>query len=67
MGRTLRPRQEVVKATDGSPRVAGQGIVQHYHDPLLAGDHDIQELAKAYQRITRARKRLAYSLPEAYP
>ena len=25
-----------------------QGIVQHYHDPLLAGDHDLQELAKTY-------------------
>lgn len=43
-----------------------QGIVQHYHDPLLAGDHDVQELAKTYQQITRTRKRLADSLLNHY-
>ena len=32
-----------------------QGIVQYYHDPLLAGDHDLQELAKTYHQITLAR------------
>ena len=43
-----------------------QGIVQHYHDPLLAGDHDLQELSKTYQQITLARKRLADSLLNHY-
>jgi transposase len=42
------------------------GIVQHYHDPLLAGDHDLQELSKTYQQITLARKRLADSLLNHY-
>ena len=27
-----------------------QGIVQHYHDPLLAGDHDLQELRRRTSR-----------------
>ncbi len=43
-----------------------QGIVQHYHDPLLAGDHDLQELAKTYHQIALARKRLADSLLNHY-
>ena len=43
-----------------------QGIVQHYHDPLLAGEHDLQELSKTYQQITLARKRLADSLLNHY-
>jgi transposase len=43
-----------------------QGIVQHYHDPLLAGDHDLQELAKTYHQIVLARKRLADSLLNHY-
>lgn len=42
------------------------GIVQHYHDPLLAGDHDLQELAKTYHQIVLARKRLADSLLNHY-
>src|SRR5262245_39866733 len=36
-----------------------QGLVQHYHEPLLAGHHDLQELAKTYRQVTLARKRLA--------
>ena len=43
-----------------------QGIVQYYRDPLLAGDHDLQELAKTYHQITLARKRLADSLLNHY-
>lgn len=43
-----------------------QGIVQHYHDPLLAGDHDLQELAKTYHQVVLARKRLADSLLNHY-
>jgi transposase len=42
------------------------GMVQHYHDPLLAGDHDLQELAKTYHQIVLARKRLADSLLNHY-
>jgi transposase len=42
------------------------GMVQHYHDPLLAGDHDLQELAKTYHQIALARKRLADSLLNHY-
>ena len=37
------------------------GLVQHYHEPLLAGHHDLQELAKTYHRVTLARVRLADS------
>ena len=43
-----------------------QGIVQYYHDPLLAGDHDLQELAKTYRRIALGPKRLADSLLNHY-
>src|SRR4030095_11853489 len=43
-----------------------QGIVQHYHDPLLAGDHDLPELAKTYHQVALARKRLADSLLNHY-
>ena len=43
-----------------------QGLVQHYHDPLLAGEHDLQELSKTYHQITLARKRLADSLLSHY-
>ncbi len=42
------------------------GLVQHYHDPLLAGHHDLQELAKTYHQVTMARKRLADSLLNHY-
>src|SRR5215467_11122994 len=41
-------------------------MAQHYHDPLLAGDHDLQELAKTYYQIMLARKRLADSLINHY-
>jgi transposase len=43
-----------------------QGIVQHDHDPLLAGGHDLQELAKTCHQIALARKRLADSLLNHY-
>jgi transposase len=43
-----------------------QGIVQHCRDPLLAGDHDLQELAKTYHQLVLARKRLADSLLNHY-
>ncbi|MDP8988466.1 MAG: IS110 family transposase [Acidobacteriota bacterium] len=39
-----------------------QNMVQIYHDPLLAGTHDLQELANTYFHITLARTRLQHSL-----
>jgi transposase len=39
-----------------------QNMVQIYYDPLLAGTHDIQELANTYFQITLARMRLQHSL-----
>ena len=30
------------------------GLVQHYHEPLLAGHHDLQELAKTYRQVALA-------------
>jgi transposase len=43
-----------------------RGLVQHYHEPLLAGHHDLQELAKTYRQVALARKRLADSLLNHY-
>jgi transposase len=40
----------------------GQNMVQIYHDPLVAGTHDLQELANTYFHITLARTRLQHSL-----
>src|SRR5260370_40172688 len=42
------------------------GSVQHYHHPLLAGDRDLQELAKTSHQIVLPRKRLADSLLNHY-
>ena len=42
------------------------GLVQHYHEPLLAGHHDLQELAKSYGHVALACKRLADSLLNHY-
>ena len=39
-----------------------QDMVQVYYDPLIAGTHDIQELANTYFQITLARMRLQHSL-----
>jgi hypothetical protein len=37
-------------------------MVQIYHDPLIHGTHDLQELANTYFHITLARTRLQHSL-----
>ena len=37
-------------------------MVQTYYDPLIAGTHDLQELANTYFQITLARMRLQHSL-----
>ena len=39
-----------------------QNMVQIYYDPLLAGTHDIQEVANTYFQIALARMRLQHSL-----
>ena len=39
-----------------------QRMVQTYYDPLIAGTHDLQELANTYFQITLARMRLQHSL-----
>jgi hypothetical protein len=30
-----------------------RGAVQRYVDPMLAGNHDLQELAKTYYQVSR--------------
>ena len=39
-----------------------QGKVQHYHDPHLAGIHNLQEISKTYAQVTLARTRLHHSI-----
>lgn len=47
-------------------RMLKQGLVQVYHDPLMAGNHDWQELAGLYYQITLARTRVQHSLLTHY-
>ena len=42
------------------------GIVQHYHDPLVHGIHDLQELANTYSVIVHRRAQLLHSLKNHY-
>ena len=39
-----------------------QGLTQFYHDPLVAGIHDLQEISKTYHQIALSRTRLQHSL-----
>lgn len=39
-----------------------RGAVQCYVDPMLAGNHDLQELAKTYYQVSRARTKVQHSL-----
>jgi len=39
-----------------------QGITMRYVDPLVAGWHDVQEVAKTYWHVTLARTRVQHSL-----
>lgn len=39
-----------------------RGAVQRYVDPMLAGNHDLQELAKTYYQVSRARTKVQHSL-----
>ncbi|KKB60842.1 transposase [Robbsia andropogonis] len=38
------------------------GIVQQYVDPMIAGNHDLQELSKTYFQISRLRTRVQHSI-----
>lgn len=42
--------------------VLQQGMTMPYVDPLLAGWHDVQEVAKTYWQVTLARTRVQHSL-----
>jgi transposase len=39
-----------------------RGTVQRYVDPMFAGNHDLQELAKTYYQVSRARTKVQHSL-----
>jgi transposase len=43
-----------------------QGVTMRYVDPLVAGWHDVQEVAKTYWQITLARTRVQHSLLTHY-
>jgi transposase len=47
-------------------RLLKQGMTQRYCDPLLMHTHDLQELAKTYQQISRARTQLQHALLTHY-
>jgi len=39
-----------------------QGRVQRYVDPMIAGQHDLQELSKTYYQVSRARTKVQHSI-----
>jgi transposase len=43
-----------------------QGKIQRYCDPLVLGNHDLQELSKTYMQLSLARTRLGHSLMTHY-
>ncbi len=47
-------------------RLLKQGMTQRYCDPLLTRIHDLQELSKTYQHISRVRTRLQHLLLTHY-
>jgi transposase len=47
-------------------RMLKQGMTQRYCDPLIIQTHDLQELAKTYQHISRARTQLQHILLTHY-
>jgi len=47
-------------------RLLKQGMTQRYCDPLVAKTHDLQELSKTYEHISRARTRLQHLLLTHY-
>jgi transposase len=47
-------------------RLLKQGMVQRYCDPVITRTHDLQELSKTYDHISRARTRLQHLLLTHY-
>jgi transposase len=47
-------------------RLLKQGMTQRYCDPLITRTHDLQELSKTYEHISRARTRLQHLLLTHY-
>lgn len=43
-----------------------QGVTQHYHDPLVKGTHDLEEISKTYEQISRARTKLRHGIITHY-
>jgi len=43
-----------------------QGITQQYHDPLVKGTHDLEEISKTYELISRARTKLRHGIITHY-
>jgi transposase len=43
-----------------------QGITQQYHDPLVNGTHDLEEISKTYQQISGARTKLRHAIITHY-
>ena len=44
-----------------------QGITQQYHDPLVNGTHDLEEISKTYELISRARTKLRHGIITQLP
>ena len=42
------------------------GIVQHYHDPLIHGFNDVQEISKTYHQISLAKVKIQHSIMNHY-
>ncbi len=65
-----RYREAIFNSWDkNDPKDAGvilemlrRGAVQHYVDPMVVGTHDLQELAKTYYQVSRARTKVQHSL-----
>jgi transposase len=43
-----------------------QGLTQYYHDPLITGVHDLQEISKTHHVIVLSRTRIQHSLLTHY-
>jgi transposase len=43
-----------------------QGVTQQYHDPLVKGTHDLEEISKTYEQISRARTKLRHGIITHY-
>lgn len=42
------------------------GATQHYHDPLLAGINDVQELSKTHEAISRSKTEILHRIQTHY-